>query len=357
MRDPRQVEVVPVNHPKGCRSYVIVDPASREACVIDPLLDHVKEILEAVSSRRAQVRYVVDTHSHGDHLSGAAALRERLACEVLMHPDAHSEVATLRPQDGEVLPFGEAGLRVWHAPGNSNDGLVIEAPGALFTGDVLLIGSMGLKDAPGGDPRQHFDTLRRLFASRPESTVIHPGHDDMGRHLSTLKAERRGNRWLREEDFDVFRQRWETDPRQVRKEAPEFLEANRVGVQRVPKDLAPALGLLDAARATEARLKGEVEVEGAAEALESARPAVQTGLSALMTVLGLGTVVGWALGTLFLPVLHAISLVCGAVLLVVGLLGVRFLGVGAFGGDGRRRGKGPGEDLYYLGPTKDRLSR
>jgi glyoxylase-like metal-dependent hydrolase (beta-lactamase superfamily II) len=341
MRDPRQVDVAPISHPRGCRTYVVVDPASRDAAVIDPLLDHVKEILDAVSARSGTVRYVVDTHSHGDHLSGAAALKERLGCDVVMHPDAPSDVATLRPRDGEVLPFGDLGLKVWHTPGNSNDAIVIEAAGALFTGDLLLIGSMGLKDAPGGDPRRHFDTLRHLFEGRPETTVIHPGHDDMGRHTSTLKAERRGNRWLREEDYEVFRQRWETDPRRVAKEAPDFLEANRIGVMRPPKHLESALGYLDAARATEARIKGETRIEGAAEQVEAPRPALQTGLSALMTVLGLGCVLGWVLGTLLLPALHAVSLVCGIVLLGLGL-----------SSGARRRGKGKGEELYYLGPSK-----
>ena len=204
MRDPRRVEVVPISHPKGCRCYVVVEPESRDACVVDPLLDRVKEIADALSEKHASLRWIVDTHSHGDHLSGAAALKARAGGEVVMHPAAPSEVATVRPADGDVLPFGEVGLKVWHAPGNSPDGLVVEAAGALFTGDVMLIGTVGLQDVPGADARAHWDTLKRLFAGRPETTVIHPGHDDMGRHLSTLKAELRGNRWLREDDFDAF---------------------------------------------------------------------------------------------------------------------------------------------------------
>jgi glyoxylase-like metal-dependent hydrolase (beta-lactamase superfamily II) len=347
MRDPRQVEVVPVCHPRGCRSYVVVDPGSRDALIVDPLLDHVKEILEVLSVKHAVPRWIVDTHSHGDHLSGAAALKERLGCDVVMHPAAASEVATVRADDGAVLPFGETGLKVWHAPGNSPDALVIEAPGVFFTGDVMLIGSMGLKDVPGGDPKRHFETLHRLFHGRPETTVVHPGHDDMGRHTSTLKAERRGNRWLREEDFEVFRQRWETDPRQVSKEASEFLEANRQGVTRVPKHLESAVGLLDAARATEARIRGETRIEAAAQDAGAPRPAVQSGLAALMTACGAGAVAGWLLGVLILPAFHALSLVCGAVMLAVGL----------FGGENRRRKKGGGDDgLYYQGPARHKLT-
>lgn len=346
MRDPRQVEVVPISHPKGCRSYVVVDPASREAAVIDPLLDRVGEIVAALGEAKATLRYVVDTHTHGDHLSGAAALKARAPCEVVMHPQAPSEVATLRPQDQEVLPFGESGLKVWHAPGNSPDGLVLEAPGALFTGDTLLIGTVGLQDVPGGDPRQHFDTLRRLFDGRPETTVIHPGHDDMGRHISTLKAERRGNRWLREEDYEVFRQRWQTDKRLVGKESADFREANRQGLLRVPKDLAPATGLLDAARSTEARIKGETRVEAAAEQVNAARPAAQSGLAVLLAALGLGTVAGTLLGWFVLKAFLAVPLVCGLVL----------LGLSLSGGDGRRRRKGEGPELYYAGPARHKLT-
>lgn len=347
MRDPRQVDVVPVCHPRGCRSYVVVDPASREAAIVDPLLDHVGEILSALSSKHGAARWIIDTHSHGDHLSGAAVLKERLGCDVVMHPAAPSDVATVRPEDGAVLPLGETGLKVWYAPGNSPDGIVLEAPGVFFTGDVMLVGSMGLKDVPGGDPRQHYETLHRLFDGRPETTVIHPGHDDMGRHTSTLKAERRGNRWLREEDFEVFRQRWETDPRQVSKEAREFLEANRQGLQRVPRDLAGAVGYLDAARATEARIRGETRIESAAQNAGEPRPAVQSGLAALMTACGAGAVAGWVLGALVLPVFHVLSLICGAVM----------LGVGLFGGENRRRKKGADDGgLYYQGPAKHKLT-
>ena len=349
MRDPRHVEVVPVSHPKGCRCYVVVDPESRDAFVVDPLLDRVSEVLSVLSEKKATLRWIVDTHTHGDHLSGAAALRERTGCDVVMHPDAESDVATVRPKDGEVLPLGEAGLTVWHAPGNAPDGLVLEVPGAFFTGDTLLIGSVGLKDVPGGEPREHFDTLHRVFHARPETTVLHPGHDDMGRHTTTLKAERRGNRWLREEDFEVFRARWETDARAPRKEAPEVRAANRQGLLRVPKDLESAVGLQDPAHSTEARLSGQTRVPTSGENVGAPRPAVQSGLAALMAACGLGVVVG-TLGAwlLDIPALHSLSLACGLVM----------LGVGLFGGENRRRpkGDGAGPGLYYQGPTKHKMT-
>jgi len=344
MRDPRQVNVIPISHPRGCRSYVVVDPASREAAIVDPLLDQVEPILAAVAAAAASVRYVVDTQTHGDHLSGAALLKQRLGCDVVMHPDAPCAVATLRPADGEALALGGTRLKVWHAPGNSPDAIVLEGPGVFFTGDTMLIGSIGLKDVPGGQPRAHFDTLHRLFDAPPETTVIHPAHDDMGRDLSTLKAERRGNRWLREEDYEVFRQRWETDPRRVAAESPRYHAANAEGVMQVPEGLEPALGLLDAARATEARIKGQSRIAGAAERPPGAPTPTQSRLAAWMALLGVGTVLGWVLGTLWLPVLHVLSLACGVVLLGVGLA----RGEKRSGGDKR-----PGDELYYTGSPRN----
>lgn len=337
-RDPRGVKVVPVCHPRGCRSYVVVDPATREACVVDPLLDLLGETLRILRDESARLVWVVDTHSHADHVSGAAALRERLSCDVVMHPQAPGAVATVRPADGDPLPLGETTLRVLHAPGNTADALVLEAPGALFTGDTLLIGTVGLRDAPGSDPDAWFATLHRVFGDRDESTVIHPGHDDMGRTLTTLKQERTGNRWLREDDVEAFRDRYGADDRPVNADAVEVLAVNREGVTRLPRDVEAASGLVDPAHATEAALQRGSAWEPTAPVssttpVGASRPAVLAG--------GAVAVLGTLLGFLLHPAFHVLAGLAGAALVGVALQA---------GGRRRRRGREP--SLYYAGPTR-----
>jgi glyoxylase-like metal-dependent hydrolase (beta-lactamase superfamily II) len=334
VRDPRRVEVVPIRHPQGCRSYVVLDPESREACVVDPLLDHVRETLDALQERQARLRWIVETHAHGDHLSGAAALRARTDAEIVAHPATRCEGATVRPDDGARLDLGEQGLVLHHAPGITDDALVLEAPGALFTGDTLLIGTVGLRDAPGSDPLAWFESLRRIFEDRDEETVIHPGHDDMGRDLTTLRAERTGNRWLREDDREAFLALYRGDDRQPRADAPKILEANRAGLQKVPRDLTPSSGL--------APPTAPAPVPGVPPAQERPAETPAGGVAGVLVLTGALCAIGTILGWLVTPALHALSLLAALILLGFGLPALQ----------ARRRRKPSAPELYYTGPSR-----
>ncbi|MDF1701275.1 MAG: MBL fold metallo-hydrolase [Planctomycetota bacterium] len=336
VRDPRTVDVVAVAHPRGCRSYLVIDPISREACVVDPLLDHLRETLDALADNRATVRWVVETHAHGDHLSGAAALHARTGAEVVAHPAADSEVATHRAADGDTLPLGQHELLVHHAPGITRDAIVLEAPGALFTGDTLLIGTVGLRDAPGSDPHAWYETLDRVFGERDEATILHPGHDDMGRDMTTIKAERRGNRWLREDDRDAFLALYRADERTPRPDAEQVLSANRQGLTKLPSDVESASGFAPPTETVEQR-SGPKRMDDPANA---AAPSGFAGLLVLCGVLcALGTVLGWW----WRPELHALSLLSALIM----------LGAGVSQLEGRRRGRrAKGPDFYYTGPSK-----
>lgn len=339
VRDPRGVKVLAVCHPEGCRSYVVVDPTSREACVVDPLLDRLPEILRRLSGEGARLRWIVDTHSHADHVSGAAALRRRTGADVVMHPAASCEGVTVRPADGDILQLGEAGLRVHHAPGNTPDALVLEAEGALFTGDTLLIGTVGLRDVPGADAETWFRTLRRIFDDLPESTVMHPGHDDMGRTTTTLRQERAGNGWLREDDLEAFRARYDADDRPVRGNATEILAGNRSGLERMPRDLEEATGgLIDPAHATEAALNRthvwETDVPTVAPLTGS--------LVGMLFVGGIVVLLATLLGWLVHPLAHALA----------GLAGAVMIGAALKASSPRRRRPSSEPSLFYEGPTR-----
>jgi hypothetical protein len=220
---------------------------------------------------------------------------------------------------------------------------VIEARGALFTGDTLLIGTVGLRDAPGSDGDAWFDSLHKIFDDKPDTTVIHPGHDDMGRTMTTLAAQRRGNRWLRLDDRDAFLAIFRSDARPVRKDAATLLESNRQGLLSVPRDLEAASGLLDPARTTEKMvMAGQRRPEPPVEVA----PPIPPGLQWLIFVCGIAAVAGTAFGFLVHHVLHGLSGAAGLVLVVVSLRG---------GGHGRRRADGAG-GLYYQGPVRKTIA-
>ena len=78
------VEVHALLHPSGARSYVVVDPDTREALVVDPTLDEVGEVKRILGARGATLVHIVETHTHGDHLSGASLLHRDTGAEVVM---------------------------------------------------------------------------------------------------------------------------------------------------------------------------------------------------------------------------------------------------------------------------------
>lgn len=326
-------EVHALLHPSGARSYVVVDPDSREALVVDPILDEVGEVAKTLSSARAALRWIVDTHTHGDHLSGASRLHADTGAEVVMSVHADSRVATRRVGEGDLLTLGEQALRVRLTPGVAADALVLEGPRVLFTGDTLLVGTIGVRDAPGADGAALYDTIQRVFEPLPDDAVIHPGHDDMGRSRTTVYAEKRGNRWMREKDRDNFLVRFAADPRPVTKNAAEIVAANREGRTEGVHVGPPGAAGDDSPAAP----KGPVV---APQGMGAARTGglVTEGLATLLTLCGLLVVVGCTLGFLVAPGFHALSGVVGVAAVVVGLVGAA------------RRPKKKDPGLYYLGP-------
>lgn len=183
----------------GCVAYVVTDTSTNLALVIDPRLDQVDAVEEQLRARGATLRWVADTHTHADHLSGARRLATRLGGELLAHARAKLKAPARRVQGGDVLLLGDAEVKVLDAPGHTPDSLALLVGGHLFTGDALFVGGAGRTDFMGGSAADLFDTFRR-FEALPESTVVHPGHDYVGRPESTIAAEREHNPLLAEHD-------------------------------------------------------------------------------------------------------------------------------------------------------------
>ena len=173
----------------GCLAYLVVDEASRSALVIDPRLDQVDEILEALTARDGRLTHVLDTHTHADHLSGVRRLAQRTGATVLAHAASKLKRPARRVTGGTTFEVGTKTVTVMDAPGHTPDSLAILVDGHLFTGDALFVGGAGRTDFMGGSASDLFDTLR-VFEALPDDTVVHPGHDYVGRPVSTIGEEK-----------------------------------------------------------------------------------------------------------------------------------------------------------------------
>jgi glyoxylase-like metal-dependent hydrolase (beta-lactamase superfamily II)/rhodanese-related sulfurtransferase len=230
--------VLPFPHPQGCRGYLIADPASREALVLDVHLDLVRAVSERVKQEGWRLRYVVDSHTHADHPSGAAALSRAFRVERVAHAEAHHAGVARHPGDGERLALGQRHVTVRHAPGHTPDHIVLLTDRALFAGDTLLIGGVARTDFLGGDAGRLHDSLKRILADLSDDTVLFPGHDYQGRERSTIGAERAGNPWLAMQRDEFVRQ-LSANPPPRPANMDDLLRLNRAGVD-IPASVSAA---------------------------------------------------------------------------------------------------------------------
>lgn len=202
----------------GENTYVIWDPASREAAVIDPGMTEEAEhrALDGFIEREGlKVTHLVNTHMHLDHIFGNGYVSRRYGVKVEAHPDDDFLGRTLGDQgrrfglpalggessgvevplmDGDSFKLGSEEVKVIHMPGHSPGGIALYCPdsGFVLTGDSVFKGSVGRTDLPGGNMSTLLRSIRKGILTLPPSTVILPGHGDE----TTVAAELRSNPYL-----------------------------------------------------------------------------------------------------------------------------------------------------------------
>ena len=185
-------------------TYVLVDAGTRDAVMIDPVDTQFDAYSALIDRERLQVRYVLETHTHADHISGSSLLRERTGAQAAAPLPCGIVAADLQLEDGEELRFGGETIRALHTPGHTAGSMSYCWRDAVFTGDALLIDGCGRTDFQSGDAGTLYDSItKKLFALRDE-TIVFPGHDYNGRTSSTIGAEKRGNARLTGRSRDAF---------------------------------------------------------------------------------------------------------------------------------------------------------
>ena len=237
------LRVIPFTHPQGCRGYLLVEPSSKQALALDVHLDLVHDVADRVRAEGWQLRYVVDTHTHADHPSGAGEIATLFDCARVAHEKANHAGVTVHPEDGERIELGGAAITLRHAPGHTPDHMVLITDGALFSGDSLLIGGVARTDFLGGDAGQLFDSIHAFLADLPGDTALFPGHDYEGRIQSTVGKEKSHNPWLQISARDDFAQALAANPPPRPANMDALLRLNREGV-----DIPATMSAVEAAR-------------------------------------------------------------------------------------------------------------
>jgi sulfur dioxygenase len=184
-----------------CFSYLL--ESDGQVLLIDPHITKVAFYRDLIRKKNVTLAGIADTHTHADHISSAAILKREYNCPLYMSPRAVSSLDPQRVSRGDVILFGQAELTVWDSPGHTDDSIALVGGGCVFTGDVLMIGSVGRTDFQNGSPADMFDTLARL-KELPADTVVYPAHDYKGHKQSTISQEKKKNFLMTQTDKKAF---------------------------------------------------------------------------------------------------------------------------------------------------------
>jgi hydroxyacylglutathione hydrolase len=204
-------EIFPVG-PLQCNCSVIGDETTHEAMVIDPG-DDINDVLAVVRKHGLQVKQIVITHAHIDHVGGAMKLRAATGAPILLNQNDYSLLKMLDVQaawigmrspgtveidrsitTGETVTAGSLTADILHTPGHTEGSICLYFPAQkkLIAGDTLFAGSIGRTDLPGGSMQKILRSLHDTLLALPDETVVVPGHGE----LTTIGDERETNPFL-----------------------------------------------------------------------------------------------------------------------------------------------------------------
>ncbi|MBA3913605.1 MAG: MBL fold metallo-hydrolase [Acidobacteriales bacterium] len=204
-------KILPVG-PLQCNCSILGDEATHEAMVVDPG-DNIDSILEILKSYQLQVKQIVVTHAHIDHVGGAMKLRAATGAPILLNENDYELLKMLDTQaawigvpspgvvevdrsikQADTVSFGSHTANVLHTPGHTEGSvcLYFGAEKKLIAGDTLFAGSIGRTDLPGGSMKKIMYSLRDKLLALPDDTEVTPGHGP----LTTIGEERERNPFL-----------------------------------------------------------------------------------------------------------------------------------------------------------------
>ena len=188
-------------------SYLLIDPASRDAVLIDPVLEQHRRDAALIRELGVRLLFTLETHCHADHVTGAWRMKQAFGSRIGLAAAYGATNVDLPLAHGMVVQFGESALEVRATPGHTAGCLSFLSTDhhCVFTGDALLVRAVGRTDFQQGNAAQLFESVRTQLFTLPGTCVVYPAHDYEGRTSSTIGEERLFNPRLggeaKQEDF------------------------------------------------------------------------------------------------------------------------------------------------------------
>ena len=199
-----------VEPPIDNNNYLIVDEKTKDAALIDcsSIDDRIDEEIE---KQGANLKYILLTHGHFDHIAGIRPNRFKNNPQIVMHkadldwlnnanqylpmfgmPEITIPKVDVFVEDGDTIQLGSLEIKVLHTPGHTQGGVCYLVDGNLFSGDTIFREAVGRCDLEGGNFNQIVESIEDKIFTLPPETVIYPGHGN----ITSVEWEKEHNRFL-----------------------------------------------------------------------------------------------------------------------------------------------------------------
>lgn len=174
-------------------TYILADSKSREAVIVDPVLETVERDLHLIEELNLRLLYILETHIHADHVTGAGKIAKATGAKIALSAEAKAASVDFPLNDGDEILIGEQKIKVLETPGHTDSCLCYFLGDRVLTGDTLLIRGSGRTDFQDGSAEKIFRSVREKLFSLPDETLVYPAHDYRGFTSSTIGDEKMHN--------------------------------------------------------------------------------------------------------------------------------------------------------------------
>lgn len=174
-------------------TYILADEVSKDAIIIDPVLDTIQRDLTLLKELGFHLNYTLETHLHADHVSGSGPISDATGAQIAISAKAEIVAPHIALNDEDLLTFGKFSLKAIATPGHTKGCMSFLVSNLLFTGDALLIRGNGRTDLQEGSSETLYRSIHEKIFSLPDETFVYPGHDYKGLTSSTIGLEKKLN--------------------------------------------------------------------------------------------------------------------------------------------------------------------
>lgn len=195
----------------SANSYILYKEDGSQAAIIDPGGDG-DTILKEVNARNLQIKYILLTHGHFDHIGALADIKKKTGAKVIIHREDASSLgdifknlsfsmamesvqpeADILVEDGDIVSVHDMELEIIHTPGHSPGSISILYKDIIFTGDTLFQNSIGRTDLPGGKLNEILASIKDKILTLDDDVIVYPGHGPK----TSILSEKLNNPFLR----------------------------------------------------------------------------------------------------------------------------------------------------------------